>query len=1570
MVERQNIDDLNLLHNIIHTHRMKCLDINCTCQMYFKLIISQFKKNDEHHNNQILKSHSKKGKRELQITDQSSFILIKTANLDQISDNFPGSYHQPDDIGDQISYNEKKLQARQSDWVASSIINLDSEQSPTHDQNILSDQSVWKKALNHVEGTQPVYSQAQTFSFDTNLIVSGISIDDMFKEIFEIENLNQKLMNNSSSLFLNNHSNSKSQLEKNIYPGKKLKFADQMEARKYLFIQILEIIFKDYEQNSSFMSSFKHPEYQLQYINFINKNLQKHFLAIFQLLKINQNKKKLGFFERIQFSICEQLIIQEALLKFKNNSGGFDYSYFIDGNHKQQELDSYFEKATLDILEFWKKIKSDDPSVQQILELGTQISDTIYRLKILTKKLEDDQILKKDLGKYQIYALFHLEMLHDPVTSSQMASFIKNNQVLRSKSKFFGMMTNNNGAAIQLHNQISDVGVSIISAWNGAKSTWEFLYGNKAFCDLFKISESNLQGRNINQIMPKPIALNHDQIIKKFYLHGHPKVLGKLRVLIAKANDGYLIPIQLRINFYYNLKFSYSFVAQAERVKYWNIFNEEQNRIPMSDCMILLTDEELNVLDFSKSFVIYTGITAQKIENNEEMTGYKENLLNIIEDIQKILQQDFGNNSNLPKKAKAGLVNKIVQCRKFNQVMDSFDNQQNFPCLLNYVQERYQTINDEIRLNIFMILPLNKHPDFELMATQKGIYTKKFSTQQAQFKKTSSTGNPITEGRDIQDKSSMNSESGNFDLSSLSSTNSSSNSNAIQSHYAKNLLFQRKAPKILKINAIVLACTIVSFLIISIYNLAVFTDKHQQISGRLTAMSYISQRNANMRATLLDIKTIHLIVQDLKNLNQSTVLPANLSRIDYYLGDMQDNLQIVRDQADKLNRFIALNKEYFSFNLNFENLTFLTDYGYIYKISVVFKQATKLLNSYSETLKIDDFISQKPNLNVTNYAKNYSFQRNDTLNRSLTALEQSLFFIFENGMYTQQELGQRQLLMLQEASFEQTESSQTTLMVTTFVSIGIVSLICIIIFPLLTKVLDRIYTVLKFYNNLDKAIIEKCHQQGLEFKKQLRTKIGNNKQKYSQQQNLSISIANSKLKPNQNDKNNDRIDIQDNKNQQSDQEILSSRRFTKETDSNRGLKEQDIQITFSRKTQKKLDLKKQDKQKIQGPLKQYVSNSLKSAQKDEKLKNRKRISVNLRKLEQIEEEKEEESESESEYQDNKSPQSERHKQRNAESKKNRRRTKLPQNQEEKREIKNKLLIIQIRKRIFAQKLKIFMFVFLMIGYLNSSLLISYYQSQNVFKYDKDSVISLQKAYFREECAYNLQLLMREKIIRNYTLNINLFTDSQSFVSVPAIYNYVDRCFENENYMSQLRRNYPEYYQEAKEQVEIIEGPGLCNATFLAVNPTKANLCERAMDGILAQGQSNALYQLISFIQQTNINLDSSTRRNRQFLDSLLYQKRMQEFADLSLYYLKTGFDLIQDILKTTAISYFDLAKQNYILTFGLFMSFTVIISFVLGVIVFRRVKKAILDVQNMLILLPLEELDLQLRQKIEAFLNK
>lgn len=62
-------------------------------------------------------------------------------------------------------------------------------------------------------------------------------------------------------------------------------------------------------------------------------------------------------------------------------------------------------------------------------------------------------------------------------------------------------------------------------------------------------------------------------------------------------------------------------------------------------------------------------------------------------------------------------------------------------------------------------------------------------------------------------------------------------------------------------------------------------------------------------------------------------------------------------------------------------------------------------------------------------------------------------------------------------------------------------------------------------------------------------------------------------------------------------------------------------------------------------------------------------------------------------------------------------------------------------------------------------------------------------------------------------------------------------------------------------------------------------------------------------------------------------------------------------------------RLNYLLILCVFLSVTTVLVFGIGWFFFRRVKRRILDIQNMLVLLPLAELDPAQRMNIEKYLN-
>jgi hypothetical protein len=99
--------------------------------------------------------------------------------------------------------------------------------------------------------------------------------------------------------------------------------------------------------------------------------------------------------------------------------------------------------------------------------------------------------------------------------------------------------------------------------------------------------------------MPAGISAFHDDFIKRFYSQGHPRVLGKLRVLYMKDLSGFLVPISFRLNFYYHPKFSYAFIASLERLKMMNLYNDEHGKVNTEDVMVFITDDAMNITDYS-----------------------------------------------------------------------------------------------------------------------------------------------------------------------------------------------------------------------------------------------------------------------------------------------------------------------------------------------------------------------------------------------------------------------------------------------------------------------------------------------------------------------------------------------------------------------------------------------------------------------------------------------------------------------------------------------------------------------------------------------------------------------------------------------------------------------------------------------------------------------------------------------------------------------------------------------------------------------------------------------------------
>ena len=74
-------------------------------------------------------------------------------------------------------------------------------------------------------------------------------------------------------------------------------------------------------------------------------------------------------------------------------------------------------------------------------------------------------------------------------------------------------------------------------------------------------SENEIKGMNIEKLMPMPIKQKHSHFMNKFSLSGETFIINKKATMFIKRNNGYVIPVELFIRFYYSVENEYTFLA-------------------------------------------------------------------------------------------------------------------------------------------------------------------------------------------------------------------------------------------------------------------------------------------------------------------------------------------------------------------------------------------------------------------------------------------------------------------------------------------------------------------------------------------------------------------------------------------------------------------------------------------------------------------------------------------------------------------------------------------------------------------------------------------------------------------------------------------------------------------------------------------------------------------------------------------------------------------------------------------------------------------------------------------------
>eukprot|EP00347_Sterkiella_histriomuscorum_P015474 403356890 len=283
----------------------------------------------------------------------------------------------------------------------------------------------------------------------------------------------------------------------------------------------------------------------------------------------------------------------------------------------------------------------------------------------------------------------------------------------------------------------------------------------------------------------------------------------------------------------------------------------------------------------------------------------------------------------------------------------------------------------------------------------------------------------------------------------------------------------------------------------------------------------------------------------------------------------------------------------------------------------------------------------------------------------------------------------------------------------------------------------------------------------------------------------------------------------------------------------------------------------------------------------------------------------------------------------------------------------------LEKIALKEKLKLALYVLIVLVFLNSNLIASYYIGQKTFSEDSQAIMDLAIFYHKENYLDNLLFYTQEEFVQNKSIIIN-GTDIAA--------HYLDQSQLNEFKYNDLRKGYPIFLDQIKDRLERLESTEICSIIYSS-NPPKQITCENAYDSIMKRGLTSTLYMIFNYAQTLQVRF-AKENRTESFLRERILDTRLRDMTDLFNEYLHDALDYMEDLATQTTTEYFDGLSSSYMIIYASYIGISIVLCFFFGFFVFRKLREQIMTSTNILAIIPLEDLDNRDRIKIETFLNQ
>jgi len=328
------------------------------------------------------------------------------------------------------------------------------------------------------------------------------------------------------------------------------------------------------------------------------EKLDNRFKALYELT-LSESVKP-SFEEEFSIYRYKNVIETEMIANDVRNTelkGGIDVNLVVDFQNKFMYFQELIETSVELHLDFWKELLEQNPEIQKLQSLGTQITtsvdQTFNQFKALTK------INSNQIKMLQMYGYYLRDIINDEIEGQLVLeksdyvtkSNILNQHFIDSDKLKYG--ENSNTCLITV--TCNDNNMGLVSNVNSEITR------------ILNYPKEEIIGQNINSVMPRVIADRHDAFLKRYLGTSQARVMNIERLVFPINKKGYLVPCTLMIKVLPNLSEGIRIVGFLREVE-GNDAENETNKMNQQDNDN--EDEKGTENDQKAHYIMYDGETA------------------------------------------------------------------------------------------------------------------------------------------------------------------------------------------------------------------------------------------------------------------------------------------------------------------------------------------------------------------------------------------------------------------------------------------------------------------------------------------------------------------------------------------------------------------------------------------------------------------------------------------------------------------------------------------------------------------------------------------------------------------------------------------------------------------------------------------------------------------------------------------------------------------------------------------------------------------------------------------------